>query len=71
MGSLALGEEEHVSKRGVDWMWKQTSYARGKQEAARDDLTVSRRLVPSFYLPFFTKAKEKVSVKEVIIGDIS
>ena len=26
---------------------------------------------PSFSLPFFTKAKEKVSVKEVIIGDIS
>lgn len=29
------------------------------------------RYFPSFYLPFFTKAKEKVSVKEVIIGDIS
>lgn len=31
----------------------------------------SDRYFPSFYLPFFTKAKEKVSVKEVIIGDIS
>lgn len=44
MGALGLGEEEHVSKRGVDWVWKQTPYARGKQEAARDDLTASRRL---------------------------